>query len=142
MITSNLYLLPSPSCNEEAIQEQNITKVFAVKSPLYREWLEEKYPHIEFCEFENIECHEPENPLDPPTEQQLNWIQTNMEKGENVGVMCANGFQRSIPVLSFYADSRLGMPIEDVLGKVKECYPNEMRDIKTYEQFIRRLGWF
>jgi hypothetical protein len=150
MISNHLFLLPSPSCDEEnSIKKFNISKIFAVKSPAYRKWIEEQIENgldtnglntIEFHSFENIETISNSNDdIKSPTLDDLDWIHQHISNGENVGIMCANGFQRAIPVLCKYTNDILDMSTYETILKVKDVYPYAITNPKVYSEFIETL---
>lgn len=144
MISKHLFLLPSPSCDDEdSIKKLNISKIFAVKSPEYKVWLEDQINNgldpSDFHSFENLETIS--NVGDEIKSPDLEWIHEQVLKGENVGIMCANGFQRAIPVLCKYTKEHLDMPIYETILKIKDAYPYAITNPKIYSEFIETLNF-
>jgi len=147
MISQNLFLLPSPSCDDQdSIIKFNISKIFAVKSPEYKKWLEDQIQNgpnntIEFHEFENLDTiSNIADVIKLPDLDDLEWIHEHVSNGENVGIMCANGFQRAMPVLCKYTKEYLDMSIYETILKVKDVYPYSITNPEIYSEFIETLN--
>lgn len=149
MISPGLYLLPSISDSEElsnVLISNNVNNLFAVKNGKFAHCIRDNVENGCIQNFTTFECKETiadkHDLIIEPSNTELDWINKHLLQNQNVGIMCANGMQRSVPVLAAYLKQYQGMTCEKTVKLVSKAYPEmQINDPQIYAAFIHKLGW-
>ncbi|MFZ6053090.1 protein-tyrosine phosphatase family protein [Halocola ammonii] len=121
------------------LKDQNITAVVSLVS---KEELKEKglTNFFEVFESHGIEVyHSPIVDYGLPEQSQmdsiLNYVQSQLDSGENVLVHCMGGYGRSGTVMGSYANAILG--VDDPIEYVRETRGQDAIETKEQEEFVR-----